>query len=141
MPVYEYACEKCGHAHDEFQPIAAQPLTKCPRCGAKKGYGRKFSVPNAIVRGVESARTFGQAAEENARRLGKAGMDAEVAADKARVSNYKGKLPKGAEVNTTGTGATPPWRDGSMGAGKLDKPLDVAKLKNPKRYIETGKAD
>lgn len=141
MPLYEYACEKCGHEHDEFQPISAKPLTKCPECGAKKGYGRKFSVPNAIVRGIDNAKTFGQAAEENARRLGKAGIQAEAAADKARVSNFKGKLPKGASINTSGSDKPPPWRDGSYGTAVLDKPLDVTKVKNPKRYIETGKTD
>lgn len=32
MPTYEYACEKCGHAFEEFQSITAKPLRKCPEC-------------------------------------------------------------------------------------------------------------
>lgn len=36
MPTYEYACEACEHAFEEYQPITAQPLRKCPSCGANK---------------------------------------------------------------------------------------------------------
>jgi len=38
MPTYEYACAKCGHQFEKFQPIASKALTKCPKdhCGQKK---------------------------------------------------------------------------------------------------------
>lgn len=36
MPTYEYACEACEHAFEEFQPITAAPLKKCPSCGKSK---------------------------------------------------------------------------------------------------------
>jgi putative FmdB family regulatory protein len=36
MPTYEYACESCGHEFEEFQPITARPLKKCPQCGKMK---------------------------------------------------------------------------------------------------------
>ncbi len=32
MPTYEYACDKCGFHFEEFQSIAAAPLTVCPKC-------------------------------------------------------------------------------------------------------------
>lgn len=32
MPTYEYACDNCGHEFEEFQPITAKPLRKCPEC-------------------------------------------------------------------------------------------------------------
>lgn len=37
MPTYEYACAKCGHQFEKFQPIAEKALTSCPRelCGRK----------------------------------------------------------------------------------------------------------
>jgi putative FmdB family regulatory protein len=36
LPTYDYLCEKCG-AFEEFQPISAPPLDKCPKCnGAVK---------------------------------------------------------------------------------------------------------
>lgn len=43
MPTYEYLCEKCGHAFEQFQSISASPLRICPKddCGQKKwGRGR-----------------------------------------------------------------------------------------------------
>jgi len=41
MPTYEYACAKCGHQFEKFQPIASKPLKTCPadNCGQKK-WGR-----------------------------------------------------------------------------------------------------
>ncbi len=41
MPTYEYACAKCGHEFEAFQPITAKPLARCPEalCAGKK-WGR-----------------------------------------------------------------------------------------------------
>lgn len=38
MPTYEYACAKCGHQFEMFQPITDPPLRTCPRdvCSLKK---------------------------------------------------------------------------------------------------------
>jgi putative FmdB family regulatory protein len=36
MPTYEYACEACGHAFEEFQSMSAKPIKKCPKCGKNK---------------------------------------------------------------------------------------------------------
>ena len=33
MPTYEYACRKCGHRFEKFQPMKDEPLVKCPKCG------------------------------------------------------------------------------------------------------------
>ena len=35
MPIYEYLCEKCGHAFDVMQKITDKPLNKCPKCEGK----------------------------------------------------------------------------------------------------------
>ena len=32
MPLYEYACAKCGHQFEARQRISEAPLTKCPAC-------------------------------------------------------------------------------------------------------------
>ena len=43
MPTYEYACTKCGHEFEKFQPIANKALTVCPKelCARKKwGHGK-----------------------------------------------------------------------------------------------------
>jgi putative FmdB family regulatory protein len=36
MPTYDYRCDDCGHAFEEFQPMTARPLRKCPECGRMK---------------------------------------------------------------------------------------------------------
>jgi putative FmdB family regulatory protein len=32
MPTYEYYCTSCGFEFEEFQSIASEPLTVCPKC-------------------------------------------------------------------------------------------------------------
>jgi putative FmdB family regulatory protein len=32
MPIYEYACQKCGHELEVMQKMSDKPLTKCPEC-------------------------------------------------------------------------------------------------------------
>jgi putative FmdB family regulatory protein len=36
MPTYDYECNACGHAFEEFQSIKAEPTKKCPKCGKRK---------------------------------------------------------------------------------------------------------
>ncbi|MBL8887582.1 MAG: hypothetical protein JNK16_13060 [Phycisphaerales bacterium] len=36
MPTYDYKCNACGHAFDEFQSMSAPHLKKCPKCGKLK---------------------------------------------------------------------------------------------------------
>ena len=36
MPIYEYACVKCGHQFEELVSGAVATLIACPACGAKK---------------------------------------------------------------------------------------------------------
>jgi len=33
MPTYEYACRKCAHTFEKFQPMRDAPLVRCPKCG------------------------------------------------------------------------------------------------------------
>ena len=35
MPLYEYACLKCGRHTDKIEPVAGPHLRKCPHCGGK----------------------------------------------------------------------------------------------------------
>ncbi|MCZ6654937.1 MAG: zinc ribbon domain-containing protein [Planctomycetota bacterium] len=36
MPTYDYQCEACDHAFEEYQSITAKPIRKCPSCGQRK---------------------------------------------------------------------------------------------------------
>ena len=42
MPVYEYACRKCGHRLEEIQAMGSGPPGPCPECGGelRRVYGR-----------------------------------------------------------------------------------------------------
>ena len=35
MPIYEYACRKCGAHIEILQKLTDKPLTKCRKCGGK----------------------------------------------------------------------------------------------------------
>ena len=32
MPTYDYKCDACGHAFEQFQSMSAEPIRKCPAC-------------------------------------------------------------------------------------------------------------
>src|SRR4029077_8993133 len=48
MPTYEYVCDACEHAFEEFQSFSDEVLTKCPKCGKKK-LRRLFGTGAAIL--------------------------------------------------------------------------------------------
>ncbi len=33
MPIYEYICTECEHAHEALQKLSDAPLIDCPACG------------------------------------------------------------------------------------------------------------
>lgn len=36
MPTYDYVCDSCEHAFEEFQSMTSKVLKKCPECGKLK---------------------------------------------------------------------------------------------------------
>jgi len=48
MPTYEYECNACNYKFEEFQPITAEPLKKCPKCG-KNSLRRVIGVGTGII--------------------------------------------------------------------------------------------
>ena len=48
MPTYEYVCDGCQHAFDEWQSFSADALEKCPQCKKKK-LRRLFGSGAAIL--------------------------------------------------------------------------------------------
>lgn len=51
MPIYEYACEQCGHQFDALQKIHDDPLRQCPECGEHK-LRRLVSAPQFRLKGT-----------------------------------------------------------------------------------------
>lgn len=48
MPTYDYRCNNCAHAFEEFQSIKAKPLRACPKCG-KRTLERLIGTGSAII--------------------------------------------------------------------------------------------
>ena len=51
MPIYEYACEKCGNEVDVLQKIGEGPPAKCEKCGAKGKMKRRVSRSSFVLKG------------------------------------------------------------------------------------------
>lgn len=50
MPLYEYACEKCGHHFEKIESVNAPETKKCPKCGGKAP--RLLSAPAIQFKGT-----------------------------------------------------------------------------------------
>ena len=48
MPTYDYVCDGCGHAFEEWQSFKDDALTKCPACKKNK-LRRLFGGGAAII--------------------------------------------------------------------------------------------
>jgi putative FmdB family regulatory protein len=49
MPIYEYACKKCGHHLEVMQKMSDKPLTRCPECKGK--LEKQFSQTSFQLKG------------------------------------------------------------------------------------------
>jgi putative FmdB family regulatory protein len=47
MPTYEYYCTSCGFEFEEFQSIASEPLSICPKCDER--VKRKISGGSGLI--------------------------------------------------------------------------------------------
>jgi putative FmdB family regulatory protein len=140
VPTYEYQCDNCDHHYEEFRSILSEHPTNCPMCGISFGdcFRQIYDQVGQVGIVYGDPKTIGQQAELNAKRLGKEKMELIKDEMRNRTPNFTGKLPKGAKLNKMQR-KTPWWREGKLpGLKKLDKPLDVDKVKDVKKYIETG---
>ena len=49
MPIYEYACTKCGHHLEVMQKMNDKPLSRCPECKGK--LEKQFSQTSFQLKG------------------------------------------------------------------------------------------
>lgn len=133
MPTYLYRCYvcdcECTHTHG-----MTESHPPCPVCG--EPYGREFHQDfsqhqrASLLAGPPT--TVGQQAELNTKKLGSNRMLPEATKKNRR------PLPNGASWAETPT-ELPWYRSGEVaGLPKMEKPLDLSKVKDVKRYIETG---
>lgn len=51
MPIYEYACEKCGNQIDVMQKISDPAPAKCEKCGAEGSLSKMVSRTSFVLKG------------------------------------------------------------------------------------------
>lgn len=50
MPIYEYACQSCGHSLEALQKISDAPLSECPACGRPE-LRKQVSAAGFVLKG------------------------------------------------------------------------------------------
>lgn len=68
MPIYEYACDACGHELEALQKISEPRLKKCPDCGRPK-LRRLISPPVFRLKGAGWYETDFKSDKEGKRNL------------------------------------------------------------------------
>ncbi len=137
MPTFDFHCNTCEYDWEVWHGIHESHPDSCPEC-CRKTIRQVYGAPIVLAKGNPT--TFGQQSELNERRLGKE----RVAKLKEKIRNPQKadtlKLPKGAKPFKGTDPKLPWWRDGSMkGLPKSEKPINLNKVKNVKKYIEQGK--
>jgi len=118
MPIYEYACNACGHVFDVLQKMDAPLLVDCPECGRPE-LRKLLSAPNFRLKGGGWYETDFK--KDNRRNLAEGGARADKS-DKADGKGGAGKpADKAAGVKTEAkpaakTGGDKSGKTGSSGA-------------------------
>jgi hypothetical protein len=122
--IYPVRCRKCDYANPDYEiwwselPQDNFPV-KCPSC-RKKQLVRDWGEPSDCIIRDNTPKTAGQDAERNAKLLGK------------ELTQKKAEEVLGDKTMAKRNAPTPWWREPNS------KPLDVSKVKDVKRFIETG---
>ncbi len=51
MPIYEYACQDCGHNFEKLQRISDDPVRDCPSCEAEGTVKKLVSQTSFVLKG------------------------------------------------------------------------------------------
>jgi len=54
LPIYEYACSKCGKTIDVLQRLTDPPIRKCPACGSRR-LQKQLSAPVVHLKSRKAA--------------------------------------------------------------------------------------
>lgn len=121
---YLFECENCKVVIEKWLTMNSYRCKKCPNCGKNKLFQLFTTMGHTMF--LESAKTFGKAAEINEKREGKEKMQVMFENDPV------GQAKKKQESNI------PWWRKKAEGNKERKKPLDVSKIKDTEKYIITG---
>ena len=99
MPTYDYECDGCGHAFEQWQSFQDEALTKCPECKKKK-LRRLFGGGAAIIFKGSGFYETDYRRKDEAKKNGKPDGEAKPEAK----ADAKAEAPK-AEASAAGDGA------------------------------------
>jgi putative FmdB family regulatory protein len=68
MPIYEYACQTCGHVVEALQKVSDPPLSECPAC-QKPDLVKRVSAAGFRLKGSGWYETDFKKASEKKRNL------------------------------------------------------------------------
>ena len=98
MPIYEYACDKCGHEFEAEQRITEDPLKSCPECRGRK-VRRLISRTSFVLKGsgwysdLYSSPSAAAASESKGDDADKDSKAAESKSDAGKSESEKPKKP------------------------------------------------
>lgn len=121
MPYYDVICKKCEYRETDLFKAYSDKYPKCPVCGKarlEKDYSTQQALPGFHVKEIK---TIAQQVELNQKILGKEQWQMK----KDELLGEHGKKQQSAEK--------PFYWDKDQ-----EKPLDVTKIKDTKKFIETG---
>lgn len=119
MPNYHYQCSNCGHSFEIVRSIKEPILKRCPNC---KKHKLETIIHSIFISIKKDPKTVGHLAGNNRDKMSLTELaDRQEKEESSRIK--KKKKPK-----------KPWWRES-------EKPLDLKKVKNVKKYIETGNKD
>ena len=71
MPTYEYYCTSCGFEFEEFQSIASEPISICPKCNQRVerkisgGVGLIFKGSGFYITDYKNKKTIAKSKESS----------------------------------------------------------------------------
>lgn len=138
MPTYEYKCQACAFHFEIERSMSEDLLTQCPECD-EEALQQIFGVPFVYCYG--EAKTVEHVSARNVQRVGEDYLRERAEKNReARIKKIENmKVPDGGTVVSPREAQTPWWRRGVHGTPVSPKPLDLDKIKDTKKFIETGK--
>jgi putative FmdB family regulatory protein len=100
MPIYEYACGKCGHEFEAEQRITEEPLETCPDCQSRQ-VKRLISQTSFVLKGG------GWYSDLYATRKGKSKEKTDAASDAPKSDAKQSDSGKGKEAGKNKSKGSP----------------------------------
>jgi putative FmdB family regulatory protein len=119
VPIYDYACTKCGQVTEVIHGINDAGPTFCPNCGAKGTMKKALSAPAVVFKGsgwakVDRRSSSGSTGAKASK--AKAGDGAPVTGGEATSTSGEAK-PGGSNAGSSASGSTSSGKPSSSTGG------------------------